>query len=81
VRPFSPPSSDVTTATLPQTYRNIAYKFSLALPADYAITEAPSANPPALNAPVDIIEFGNTHGNVQLIIEPVTTSVATSTAQ
>ena len=54
----------------PQTYRNTTYNFSLNLPADYKVTEEPSANPPIQNAPLDIIEFGNTVGSIQLTIEP-----------
>ena len=53
------------SASLTQKYRNDTYRFSLSLPTDYAVTEVPSANQPELNAIVDTIEFGNSHGNVQ----------------
>lgn len=66
---------------LPQAYRNSTYKFSLILPADYKVTEVPSANPPAVNAPVDIIEFGNTLGNVQLTIAPAADKGSTLTKE
>jgi hypothetical protein len=68
-------------APLPRTYRNTTYKFALSLPADYTVTEVPSANPPALNAPADIIEVGNNHGNVQLTIEPAEDSGSTLTKE
>jgi hypothetical protein len=65
--------------SLPQTYRNNTYNFSLNLPANYKVTEAPSANPPSWNAPLDIIEFGNTVGSIQLNIEPASDNGSTLT--
>lgn len=67
------------STTLPQTYRNSTYHFSLTLPADYTVTEAPSANPPSRNVPLDTIEFANTRGNVQLTIEPAADNGSTLT--
>jgi hypothetical protein len=67
------------STTLPQTYRNTTYHFSLAFPADYTVTEVPSINPPLL----DIIEFGNNHGNTysntQLTILPAADKGSTLT--
>src|SRR5579864_5219110 len=53
---------------LPQTYRNQTFGFSLRLPADYTVTEAPNAHPPQENGVADIIAFGNANGSVQLTI-------------
>jgi hypothetical protein len=65
--------------SLPQTYRSNTYNFSLNLPTDYKVTEVPSANPPSWNAPLDIIEFGNTVGSIQLTIEPASDNGSTLT--
>ena len=65
--------------SLPQTYRSNTYKFSLNLPVDYKVTEVPSANPPNQNPPLDIIEFGNTVGSIQLYIEPASDNGSTLT--
>lgn len=62
------------TTSLPQTYRNNTYNFSLRLPADYKVTDFPSAN-----EPLDIIEFGNTLGNIQLTIVPAADNGSTLT--
>jgi hypothetical protein len=53
---------------LPQAYRNNAYGFSLRLPPDYTVTEAPNANAPEENGVADIIEFSHASGGVQLTI-------------
>jgi hypothetical protein len=66
---------------LPQTYRNDAYGFTLRLPADYAVTEVPNANPSAENGVADIIEFGNAHGNIQLTIAYSSYASTTLTVQ
>ena len=69
------------TNALPQTYRNSTYGFSLRLPADYSITEVPSANPPAQNGPADIIEFADRNGSIQLTISPASYASSVLTIQ
>jgi hypothetical protein len=56
--------------TLPQTYHNTAFGFSLRLPANYAVTETTSTNPPEQNSPTEIIEFADALGSIQLEVSP-----------
>ena len=49
-------------------YTNRTFGFSVRLPSDYAVTEAPSANPPEENGTADVIEFADQGGSVQLTI-------------
>jgi hypothetical protein len=53
---------------LPQTYRNSVHGFSLRIPADYTVTEAPNTNPREENGVADIIEFSDASSSVQLTI-------------
>jgi len=49
-------------------YTNRTFGFSLRLPADYTVTEAPNTNPPQENGTADIIEFAHGSDSVQLTI-------------
>jgi hypothetical protein len=66
---------------LPQTYRNNTYGFSLRLPADYTVVEAPNANPKEENNAADIIVFANKSDSVQLTITYASSTPSVLTVQ
>jgi hypothetical protein len=66
---------------LPQTYRNSTYGFSLRLPADYTVVEAPNANTKEENGAADIIVFADKSDSVQLTITYASSTPSVLTVQ
>jgi hypothetical protein len=69
------------TDPLPQTYNNSTYGFSLRLPANYTVVEAPNANAKEENNAADIIVFADKADSVQLTISYASSTPSVLTVQ